>query len=565
VHRIVKSHLASFVSEFGYESDPESTQFEKFCNFCFLQTKVAGKLDVDDVTTGEGEDGVDGIALLVNERIVQSKDDALLAFGADKRNNDVEIAFVQAKRSEHFDLGDFLKFKDSVLRFLTQTPFTSPSELQGDVREAFDVALDNAPRIRGGQPSLSAVYVATGSYASPAALETARADMVTQIESLGFFARIDVRIFGREALIAAWVESFSGTEATLLMHSHAGLPQLAGIAESYLAVVKAKDFVDQILKGEDGNIRGQLFEDNVRHFLGTENPVNQSIANTINSEHSRSRFPVLNNGVTLVSPDVVVQTNRLFIKNFQIVNGCQTSHVLFANRDYLSDDVMVTLKIVETGDEDVFGELVRATNSQSAIEEPQFLSLSPKARTIEAYFNTFEGEEGRLYFERRDRQYVGKGVPSLRIIDLDAVARAVSAMFLRRPDLSFKYPAQMYEEHAERIFDEANRDVIYYASSLVLYRIHVLTSGSVITNLARKYKWHVLPMVAAMVAGKVVPPLNSKKIEPYCQAIIDVFQVQNDRINEVLTAATDVIMSLGDVSTDRLRRQTTIDELLAKV
>lgn len=565
MHRIVKSHLASFVNEFGYENDPESTQFEKFCNFCFLQPKVAGKLDVDDVTTGEGEDGVDGIALLVTEHTVQSKDDAITAFGADKRNKDVEIAFVQAKRSEHFDLGDFLKFKDSVLRFLTQTPFSAPSELQGDVRQAFDVALDNAPKIRGGQPSLSAVFVATGSYAAPAALETAKADMVTQIESLGYFANIDVRILGREALIAAWVESYSGTEATLLMHSHAGLPQLAGIAESYLAVVKAKDFVDLILKGEDGNIRSQLFEDNVRHFLGAENPVNQSIADTINSEGARSRFPVLNNGVTLVSPEVVVQTNRLFIKNFQIVNGCQTSHVLFANRDHLTDDVMVTLKIVETADEDVFGELVRATNSQSAIQEPQFLSLSPKARTIEAYFNTFEGEEGRLYFERRDRQYVGRGVPALRIIDLDASARAVCAMFLRRPDLAFKYPAQMYEEFAAQIFDEANRDAIYYASALVIYRIHVLTSGSVITSNARKYKWHVLPLVAAMVAGKSVPPLNSKKMDKCCQAIIDIFQAQNDRINELLTAATDVITSMNDLSTDKLRRQTTIDELLAKV
>jgi len=565
VHRIVNSHLKSFVADFGYENDDEATQFEKFCNYCFLQPKVAGKLDIDDVTTGEGEDGIDGLALLINEGAVQNKEAAVAAFGPEKRNNDVEIAFVQAKRSEHFELGDFLKFKDSVLRFLTQTPFTATSDLQRDVREAFDVALDNAPKMRGGKPSLSAVYVCTGSYAAPAALETAKRDMLLQIQSLGYFASIEIRLVGREPLITAWVESYSGTEATLLMHSHAGLPQLAGIAESYLAVVKAKDFVDQILMGEDGNIRGQIFEDNVRHFLGPENSVNQSIAVTINDEASRSRFPVLNNGVTLVSPDVVVQTNRLFIKNFQIVNGCQTSHVLFANRLSLSDDVMVTLKVVETADEDVFGELVRATNSQSAIAEPQFFSLSPKARTIEAYFNTFEGQEGRLYFERRDRQYVGRGVPALRIIDLDAAARAVCAMFLRRPDLAFKYPAQMYDEYAQQIFDESNKDSIYYASALVLYRIHVLTSGSAITSQARKYKWHVLPLVAAMLAGKSVPALNSRKIEQYCQKIVEVFQVQNERINEVLTAATNVIASLDDVSADKLRRQTTLDDLLAKI
>jgi hypothetical protein len=81
----------------------------------------------------------------------------------------------------------------------------------------------------------------------------------------------------------------------------------------------------------------------VRHFLGAENSVNQSIAKTIDNQAARSRFPVLNNGVTVVSPDVVVQTNRLFIKNFQIVNGCQTSHVLFANRAHLTDDELLAM------------------------------------------------------------------------------------------------------------------------------------------------------------------------------------------------------------------------------
>ncbi|WP_434213501.1 AIPR family protein [[Pseudomonas] boreopolis] len=247
------------------------------------------------------------------------------------------------------------------------------------------------------------------------------------------------------------------------------------------------------------------------------------------------------------------------------MNGCQTSHVLFENRERLNDDVMVTLKIVETDDEDVFGELVRATNSQSAIKESQFLSLSPKARSVEAYFNTFEGQEGRLYFERRDRQYVGRGVPALRVIDLDAAARAVCAMYLRRPDLAFKYPAQMYEEFGAKLFAEENKDVIFYSSALVLYRIHLLTSSSAITSAARKYKWHVLPLVASILAGSKIPNLNSKKIDDYAKKIIDVFQVQNEKINEILTRATEAITSLEDLTSDRLRRQTILDELVGRV
>ncbi len=565
MHRIVKSHLDSFIKEHGFLHDDEPTQFEKFCNYCFLHQRISSKLDLDDVTTLTDDDGIDGVALVVNEDLVQSKEDADVIFGKDRRNNDVDICFVQAKRSDSFDLGDFLKFKDSILRFLSQTPYLVTSSLQRDVRAAFDVAIDNAPKIRGGKPSLFAYFVTSGVYTSQSAFEVAKREMLSQIESMGLFSKIDVKIFGRDELVKAWVDSYSGVEATLLMHSHAGLPQLSGIAESYLAVVKAKDFIEQILSGPDGTIRGQIFEDNVRHYLGSENPVNRSIGDTLAQSETSSRFPVLNNGVTIVSPDVVVQTNRLFIKNFQIVNGCQTSHVLFDNKDKIEDDVMVTLKVVETDDEDVFGELVRATNSQSAIPESQFLSLSPIARKVEAYFNTFEGQEGRLYFERRDRQYVGKGVPTLRIVDLDAAARAVCAMYLQRPDLAFKYPKQMYEVLGQQIFDEQNREIIYYSSALVLYRIHLLSSSGVIAGAVRKYKWHILALVGALISGKTTPQLNSRKIDTFAQKIIDVFQVQNDRINDTLSRAEALITGLGEISNDRMRRQGTLDELFAKI
>lgn len=563
LHRIVRSHLDSFADEHGVKHEPEDQQFEKFCNFCFINPKISGSPDIDEITTGENDDGVDGLALIVNEELVQNEAEAIAVMNRERRMNDVDVAFTQAKRSDSLDLGDFLKFKDSVIRFVSSQNYSAKSELQCDVRAAFDVALDKATKIRGGKPGLFAYYIFTGVYEHPEAFESAKAEFYSILNDTGYFARIEIKIIGRDELVKAWVDSYSGIEATLHMHSYAGLPLIAGIAESYLAVVRANEFVDKILKSDDGTIRAQIFEDNVRHYLGADNSVNRSIADTLARPGAKTRFPVLNNGVTIVSPNVVVQTNRLFITNFQIVNGCQTSHVLFENRAELTDDVMMTLKVVETGDEDVFGELVEATNSQSEIKKSQFLSLSPIARRVESYFNTYEGREGRLYFERRDRQYVGRGVPALRILDLDAVARAVCAMYLRRPDLSYKYPQQMYDTLGETIFNEQNKEIIFYSSALVLYRIHVLTSGSHVTSNARKFKWHVLPIVASLLAGTSVPALNSRKIEAYAKKIIEVFQTQSDRINNTLTSAVDLIISSSNTSSEKLRRQGALDEILS--
>jgi hypothetical protein len=565
MHRIIASHLDSFVSEYALEADDRSLQFEKFANFVVLCKRIASTVELDDVTTGEDDDGTDGIAVIINEEHVVSPEDAEAIFINERRNNDVEVVFIQAKTSEGFDLGDFLKFKESVLRFFTQDPYCASSELQRDARATFDVTIRNVPKIRHGKPSIAAAYVTTGTYSAPEALESARADMTRQLQGLGLFKNIDVRFMGRDELVNAWVASYSGIEASLVMNSSASLPDIAGIDEAYLVVVKAKDYVKNLLVSDDGTIRGQIFEENVRHFLGAENPVNAQIAETLRDANARTRFPVLNNGVTLVSPDIRVQGTTLHISNFQIVNGCQTSHVLFENRDALTDDLMMTLKVVETTDEDVFSELVRATNSQSKIEESQFLSLNPVSKRVEAYFNTFEGQEGRLYFERRDRQYVGKGISAIRVVSLHNAAKCVCAMFLHRPDLAFKYPKQMYELFGARIFHEGNREIIYYASALALYRFHLLTSNSTLPQNMRRFKWHILPLASAIVAGKDMPQLGSRKMDMYAQKIIDKFLHHGTEGTAVFAQAIDIVNSLGEVTNDRLKRQSVLDEMLAKI
>ena len=237
----------------------------------------------------------------------------------------------------------------------------------------------------------------------------------------------------------------------------------------------------------------------MRAFLGTDNPVNKSITETLSNADSATRFPVLNNGITVVSPDVRVQGSNLHLENFQIVNGCQTSNMLYQNKDKLDDSIMVGLKVVETQNENVFSDLVRATNSQTKIEETQFLSLRPIVKRIEAYFNTYEGQDGRLYFERRDRQYVGRDIPVIRTFSVNIAAKCVASMFLRRPDLAYRYPKRMYELFSEEIFSDNTKEVVFYASCLSLYRLHLLVASADIPQNMRKFKWHILEIGRAHV------------------------------------------------------------------
>lgn len=564
MHRIVKAHLDSFVKSFGLEAEHESTQFEKFVTHSVISARFPATYELDDVTTGEGEDGIDGIAIIVDEEVVVSLEDAHAAFSSNKRNHDVDIVFVQAKRSESFDLGDFLKFKEAILRFSTQTPYVIGDDTLKACREIFDVVVDEVPKIRNGKPSLTARYVTTGVYRQPAALETALNDFKLQLEDLGLFAELDLRFIDRNELTELWVGTYSGIDASLELFSSAALPNIADIDEAYLAVVRAADFVENLLLSSDGNLRTQVFEENVRSFLGLENPVNQSISATLASGSGASRFPVLNNGITIVSPDVKLQGNTLHLRNFQIVNGCQTSNVLFENRDRLAD-IMVNVKVVETQSEDVFSELVRATNSQSKVEDTQFLSLRPMIKRVEQYFNTFEGADSRLYFERRDRQYAGQDIPATRIFSLHNAAKCVAAMYCNRPELSARYPKTMYAELTDTIFSEDTKEIVFYASCLTMYRLSLLVSNNTIPQNLKKLKWHMLALARVIICGPVNHPLNSKQAERGAAEVIAVMGQHGNPASEVFARAVEICQDLGEVTRDRLKRQVILGEMLAKV
>ncbi len=563
MHRIIKAHLESYVRSRGLEAEDEASQFEKFVNFSAISGSCSGDFEIDDVSTGPGDDGVDGIAIIIDEEIVISPEDAKVIFSSNRRNHDVTAVFVQSKRSDGFDLGDFLKFKESVLRFISQTPYTCTDDVMSAARLVFDVVLSEVPKIRNGKPSFIARFVTTGNYQKPDALETARSDFCVQLDELGLFAETDVRFVGRDELTQLWVGTYSGINASLELFSNAPLPTISGIDEAYLAVVRASDFVQNLLMTADGNLRTQVFEENVRSFLGLENPVNRSISSTLLSRETSSRFPVLNNGITIVSPDVRLQGNTLHLTNYQIVNGCQTSNVLFESRDSLRD-TMVNIKVVETQNEDVFSELVRATNSQTKVEDTQFLSLRPIIKKIEQFFNTY-ADDSRLYFERRDKQYVGQNIPATRIFSVHSAAKCVTAMYCNRPELAARYPKTMYEELTETLFAEDNKEIIFYASCLTLYRFSMLVSNSIVPQNMKRFKWHILSLVRAMICGKKSEPLNSKAIERSAEGVIKRMAQHSASTTEIFTKAVDICQNLGVVTPDHLKRQSILSDMLAKV
>lgn len=562
MHRIVQSHLNNFSENFGYGTMSLPMQFERFCTYSILSSRYSTDFELDDVCTDEDDDGIDGVAITIDEMPCPSSEDAKVIFQEPRRNRDVDIVFIQAKSGERFDLGDFLKFKEGVLRFISGEESRVSDGTLVEAKGTFDEVIQNVPKVRNGKPSIYAYYVTTGLYQAPQEIEQARQEFERQLTQSGYFHVVAVSILGRDELTKLWVGTYSGTQASLSAFSNAALPPISGIDEAYLAVVKGVDLVDKLLITEDGNLRGQVFEENVRAYLGDENPVNRSISETIHSLSS-SRFPVLNNGVTIVSPDVQLQGNVFHLRNFQIVNGCQTSNVLFENRSALGD-LMVNVKIVETQDEDVFAELVRATNSQSKVDDAQFLSLKPVVRRVEQYFDSIDASdiEKKLYLERRDRQYVGQDIPALRIYSLHNAAKCVAAMFCMRPELAFRYPKQMYLDLGDKMFANDVKEQVYYAACLTMHRFNLLVSNGTIPQNMKRFKWHILAIVRAIVCGRDSCKLSSKEAVKQSNEIVRIMGSHGQEATTTFQKAADICNGLGEVTNDRLKRQAVLTDML---
>ena len=85
-------------------------------------------------------------------------------------------------------------------------------------------------------------------------------------------------------------------------------------------LVRHKEFEQDIIKrfAEEAYPHRVRMSDLPQDAALLFNPVNIAIAETINRPYSSTRFPVLNNGITVVSPDVRVQGSTLHLENFQI-------------------------------------------------------------------------------------------------------------------------------------------------------------------------------------------------------------------------------------------------------
>ncbi len=159
--------------------------------------------------------------------------------------------------------------------------------------------------------------------------------------------------------------------------------------KSYLSYMKGSDLVK--IYGEFGQ---KLFEQNVRTFLQFRGNVNKGLKNTI--EYNPQMFFAYNNGITATASEVIRDDsgNIRNIKNFQIVNGAQTTSAIYASStnkknpiDVSRVSVQMKLSVVRDKDRqnDFVSKVSEYANTQNKVNKSDFFSNSPFHKEIKKY------------------------------------------------------------------------------------------------------------------------------------------------------------------------------------
>lgn len=553
--RITRSLLNEFTAAAGLESLPESQQFEHWCAALVAGIHVGETIDTHDIVAGSGADtGLDAIAIIVNGALVA---DPEMVTELAEANGFVDATFVflQAETTSGFSTAKLGTFGFGVLDFFQEVPTMPRNDAVRCAAEIMEAVFKESGRFKRGNPNLRLHYATTGKWTDDANLVARARAVEGDLKDLNLFRSVQLDPLDAAALHSLYRASKNAISREFEFADKIGLSDMPGVKEAYLGVVSGTELLS-LLTDEAGGVLKSIFYDNVRDWQ-QYNSVNSRIRDTLRDPVERERFALMNNGVTIIAKSVRPTGSKMHIEDYQVVNGCQTSHVLFHESKLIDAKVKVPLRVISTEDEDVVASVVRATNSQTEVKAEQLIALSEFQKKLEAFFASFPPAE-RLYYERRSRQYNDDpAVEKTRIVPPQNLIRAYATVVRGEPHRTTRSYRTLLNLLGTDIFGPEHQLEPYYLAASLLYRLDFAYRNNVIPSIYRPARYHILYAARMLMNPNPAPPPNSRDAQRFAQAMLE--QVWDaDKSAGIIQRAARFVgqVASGDFDRDKVRTQT---------
>ena len=216
--------------------------------------------------------------------------------------------------------------------------------------------------------------------------------------------------------------------------------------------------------------RYKIFRLNPRGPLG--NKTNSKIKKSLHDETERHMFHLLNNGLTAICASYKRENSTVKIRDFQIVNGCQTTVTLWSVRAIVRDDpkILINLKLIECPPK-LHTSIATTTNTQAPLRAEDFISTDKAQDRLQQefdvldpswFYQTKRSQWSRMTDKSKKQKYLGED-DKYRWLKSKDVAQAFVA-FLGFPGeakdkIRFFFEDQLSSEYGQISYAELYDDI----------------------------------------------------------------------------------------------------------
>lgn len=545
-NRMLQNQLEDFLDDYGIGERDLSLAFEHFCNYCMFSLNApevyhSDSLFHDAVHTGQsGDCAIDGIMILINDEPVTSLEEAKEALKM-KKSFTAKFYFVQAKTSSSFDSGEMLKLGYGVKSFFEDKDLNANQRVK-DFKAIADLIFENSINFQEN-PTCSIYYVTTGKWVNDTNLTRIVDVQTLELRSLNYFSTVEFQPIDLNRLMTIYKELNNSILREVVIAKNVPFPEIEGAEQAYLGLIPFGEYL-KLITDEGGALLQGVFYDNVRGYLG-ENPVNSEIISTLQNKDTAVHFPILNNGITIVAKSLNVSGEKFKLMDYQIVNGCQTSNVLYRCRGSVDSNMMIPVKIVHTESPELVNSVIRSTNRQTQVLDEAFESLKEFHKQLQEYYDTYKDSD-RLYYERRAHEYDDQpGLKRRNIITLPMQLQSYMSMFLGEPQSMMRYYGELLKKNKDRLFQPDHKLIAYYTAAKTLHIVdRAMAEGIMDIKKWKPFRFHILLIIQTIMSErkgvKAIPRPNSHDMERLCKNILDV--LDNERMfTAVLHISEDIL------------------------
>lgn len=489
----------------------ESEFFEIFSAQQLLKNNDLSDSEIIKGIVGNGGDGgIDSLYFFIQGKLIQED---ILNYDVWGKDLDLDLYIVQSKTSRGFGEDAIRKFID-----VTEDIFSMGNNLKDkQFTSRYDSRLlEAAERFKNAYLSLVARNVRLTFhyvYASRGEVVDQKVNGLTlklekKVRSLFPDAIFDFQFLGADKL--AHIAGKARQTKKEILYSG---PVINPRPDSFVFLVKMKDFYQFLRDEVTGTINRHIFEANVRDYQG-DIGVNKEIRETL-ANPSGENFWWLNNGITILTSSVLPKGNIGYIlESPEIVNGLQTSNEIFnyfsgaPNEKIVTDDREILIRLIVPSDDPTRNKIIKATNSQTKIPPFALKATDPVQWKIEQFLLP----KG-LYYDRRKNYYKNQGQPQAKIVTIIELAQAVLAIKLARPNDARARPGGILDDENEyrQVFSDQIPLELYYALLKIMESVDdYLANSTLIPNEKTNLRFYLAYYVVCKGVGRA--KLNQENI-----------------------------------------------------